>query len=528
MKTVAAYSKKIVFVSILFVMITAPNLLLAQTGEQTVSFQWKEQHYRVKVQASPTGCDVFLYGTGTKNLSTRFPGENLFPKVTVNPPGQRFTVAWMHFQAESVRLCIYDSLFDTTRILPLDKFTSALPLETIFYDGDPYLLLFVGNNSDNTDIFYYHLQNGQIRNLTQTPLSEQEFEIADEENRFFIETKTIFNTYRYRVKKETLSPALIEKTEIERRLPASVPAESTLDYNTILGFGDSITYGVVRMDVNDPDDWYHPELAYLEQLKQMLTDDYGNVETVNGGVSRNTSYNGINRMDDVFSESGAYFCLVLFGTNDVVGGIPAAASAENLHFILDTARYDYNMYPIISTTPPQKNEIRVPGVQFYKYQTELLNAAVIEMAEHFDYPYIDTYTAFMEHPDGYEVLLELYKGNHPSPLGHEIIADLFKEKILVLPPAPPANIVETNAAAYRVDIEWDPNQEFDFSHVLVEYGYAPDQLYRSTTVSSNNYTLIMFPYYLTVYPKLYYRLQAVDLDGNAGEFTPVQEIEFGN
>lgn len=527
MKTVAAHSKKNVFVSILFVII-ATSTLFAQTEEQAVSFQWKEQPYRVDVRTTPSGCDVFLNGIGPKNLSAGFPGENLFPRVTVGPAGQRFTAAWMHFQAETVRLCLYDSLFDTTRLLPLDDFESARPLGTIFYDGNPYLLLFLGNNSNNTDIFYYHLQNGQIRNLTRTPNSEQEFEITDEENRFFIETKTLFHSYRYRVKKDTLMPALLEKLEIERRLPAAVPSVSMLNYNTILGFGDSITYGVVRMDINDPDDWYHPELAYLAQLKQMLADGYGDVETVNAGVSKNTSYHGINRKDEVFSESGAYFCLVLFGTNDVVAGISAVTAAENLHFILDTARYDYDMYPIISTTPPQKDETRIPGVQFYKYQTELLNAAIIEMAEQFDYPYIDTYTAFMEHPEGYDALMELYKGNHPNPMGHEVIATLFKEKILELSPAKPTNIIEADAAPHRIDMEWDPNDEFDFSHVQVEYGYAADALDRSVTVTSNNYTFIMFPYYIPVYPNLYFRLQSVDLDGNTSEFTDIQEITFGN
>jgi len=529
MKTIAAYSKKNVCVSILFVMIAA-STLFAQTEEQAVSFYFREQAYRVDVQLSPTGCDVVLQGKGiteVKNLSAGFPGENLFPRVTVSPTGQCFTAAWMHFLDGSVELCIYDSPADTSRILPLEGFESALPLETVFYEGTPYLLLFQGNNTGNTDIFYYHLQNGQIRNITQTPNSEQEFEITDEENRFFIETKTLFHSYRYRVKKDTLIPALIEQAEIERHLPAAVPAISAISYNTILGFGDSITYGVVRMDVNDPDDWYHPEWTYLAQLEQMLEAGYGQVETVNAGVSRNTSYLGIDRMHDVFSESGAYFCLVLFGTNDVVAGISAAASAENLHYILDTARYDYDMYPIISTTPPQKDETRIPGVQFYKYQTEILNAAIIEMAEQFDYPYIDTYTAFMEYPEGYEALMELYKGNHPGPLGHEIMAGLFKEKILEVPPAKPANLAEAAASAYRVDMEWDPNEEFDFSHVLVEYGYAPDQLHRGVTVSSNHYTFIMFPYYVPVYSKLYFRLQAVDLDGNTSAFTDIQEITFG-
>jgi lysophospholipase L1-like esterase len=331
------------------------------------------------------------------------------------------------------------------------------------------------------------------------------------------------------VKKNSLTAELLEKRTIERGPRVQVPAVSTPAQNTILGFGDSITYGVVRMNLNDCEDFYHPELAYLERLKQILTNGYGHVETVNAGISRNTSYNGIDRMHEVFSESGAYFCLVMFGTNDVVVGYSADVSAENLAFILNTARSTYHMYPVVSTIPPQKDEERgLPGVQYFKYQTEALNAAIIDMAKLNNMAYIDTYTAFMEHPDGWEAMLELCKGNHPSPLGHEVMAGLFKEKILELPPTTPVDVHETDAAAYTVDIEWTPNEEFDFSHYLIEYGYSAENLNRTVTTSSGHYSFIMFPYYRPVYSKLYFRLQAVDRDGNTGGFTDVQTIMFKN
>lgn len=485
--------------------------------------------HHVSVESSPTGCDIILENQGIQNLSAAFPGENLFPKVTANPSAHIFTVAWMHFEPGNIQLCIYDSRSNHSRLLPLNDFKYAMPIKTVFNDEDPFLLLFLGNNSNNTDVFYYHLQTGATGNLTQTPDSEQEYEITDEKNRFFMETKTLSHQYRYRVKKSSLTPELLEKQDIERGPKFQVPSASIPSQNTILGFGDSITYGVVRMDINNCEDFYHPELAYLEKLKQIFTSGYGPVETVNAGVSRNTSYNGIDRMHDVFSESGAYFCLVMFGTNDVVAGFSSDVSAENLAFILNTARSTYSMYPIVSTIPPQKDEERgLPGVQYYTFQTEALNAAIIEMAEQYNFPFIDTYTAFMEHPEGWEAMLELCKGNHPSPLGHDVMAGLFKEKILELPPAKPALIRNIDTTDFKAEMEWTPNDEFDFSHYLIEYGYTPENLNRTITTTSNHFTFIMFPYYRPVYSRLYFRLQAMDRDGNTRGFTDLQTITFKN
>ncbi|MCP5104312.1 MAG: hypothetical protein GY950_13070 [bacterium] len=521
-------STRLIFVVLCFVSTVLPSPLGAHIEEQAVSFHWQGREHRVEVQPSAAGTDIILTGPAVKNLSLDVPGENLFPLVTVNNRGSRFTVSWMHYQRDNVRLCLYDSLFGHTRMIPLENFKSASPLKVIFEDDIPFLLLFKGNNSGNADIFYYHLHTGAVKNITQTADSEQTFEISDEENRVFIETRTLFYFYRYRLKKKNLWISRTKKVEI-RREKGEVPAISVFPFiNTILGFGDSITYGVIRMDVNDPEDYYHPEQAYLAQLQQIFTDNYGETAIVNRGVSRNTSWQGIGRMDDVFSEAGAYFGLVMFGTNDVVNpNFDADVSTQNLQFILDTARNIYDMYPIISTIPPQKNEQGgEPGLQYFVDSTETLNAKIIEMAAKHEYSYIDTYTAFMEHPDGWETLLELVKGNHPSPQGHQVMANLFKEKILELPPAMPGNIVATMAGDNAADVAWAVNEEFDFSHYQVEYGYSADDLNRSFITEINTYRFLLFPFYAPFYSNIYYRLQAVDKDGNTSDYTPVGEIGF--
>jgi len=227
--------------------------------------------------------------------------------------------------------------------------------------------------------------------------------------------------------------------------------------------------------------------------------------------------------DEAFAEIEAFFCLVMFGTNDIILGLDPDASAQDLEYIVTTARDFYRMYPIITTIPPQR---RFSETQYRKDQTEALNARIIEMAIINNVPYIDTYTAFMQHPEGWLTLTEDIKGNHPSPLGHQVIAGLFEEKVLELPPAVPENPYESVKSRSSATIEWSANEEFDFSHYFIEFGYSRRSLNRKATTPNNYYRFIPPPLASPFDFKIYFRIQSLDKDGNASQFTAIKEIEF--
>ncbi|MCP4158122.1 MAG: hypothetical protein GY757_61045, partial [bacterium] len=273
-----------------------------------------------------------------------------------------------------------------------------------------------------------------------------------------------------------------------------------------------------------------PELAYLTKIQEGLAaSGYDPISTVNLGVPGNTSDQGVQRMDAEFAEISAYYCLVMFGTNDVARTrhFDADASGENLAFILTRARDVYGMFPVISTIPPQKDEQNgLPGIAFYQYGTRLINEKIIEIATENDIPYIDSFTAFYESEYDWEDLLEVVRGNHPSPLGHQVIADLFKEQILLVPPAAPTDFVVTDNSPTAKTVSWATNEEFDFSHYNVEFGYTATNLNRQITKTENEIKFMVFPLPTFYKPKIYYRIQAVDMDGNAGEFTETREIQF--
>jgi lysophospholipase L1-like esterase len=499
------------------------STLYAQLDEQAVSFRMNGRMHRVEVRLSEPGSDIIWTGEDTKNLSLSVPGENLFPKVTVS--GNRLTVSWMQYHRGNVQLFLYDSFLDYTRRLPLENFTSAYPLTVVFYRGVPRLLLFKGNVSDNTDVFYYHLGNGSIKNITRSSASEQKIDITDEGNKVFIKTETLFHRSLYRLRKRDLDVARTEREVISREIPDRLSEPSGEAINTIVGFGDSITWGKIRM--NGADDDYHPEQAYLAQLQGMLADDYGETFIINLGVPGETSFQGTLRMHDEFSEIEAFFLIVFFGTNDVTLGLfDADTTIQNLENIVTTAETSFGMYPIMTTIPPQKWETKIPGIQFFKEQTEELNAKIIEFAQSSGVPYIDIYAAFMAYPEGWDVLLEAYKGNHPSPLGHEIIAGMFRERVLELSPAVPENIIDAGGTGTAREVSWDPNIEFDFGHYFIRFGFSSTRLNRSFISETNACRFLIFPYYRPIYPRLYFRVQSVDKDGNAGDFTPVHDIRI--
>lgn len=515
---------KTVFLFI-FIATFIPFGLYGQLDEQTIEFEFGENLLQAHVNPTDTGSEIILKQDGKeKNISLQFPGENLFPTVTINPKGNRYTLAWKHYEPRNQQMCVYDSLTNTTKLLPLKNFSTAAPIQTIFLDDEPLLLLFLGSNSDNTDIFYYLLEQDVYVNITKSPDSEQAWKIEDEENRFFIETTTLHNHRRYRVKKTGLKITQTKEYPVQHRFHPH--AASPNAYNTITGFGDSITWGTVRMDLNNRKDEYHPELAYLAQLQQMLADNYGLTTTINLGVPSETSFQASQRMPEELADMDSYFMIVFFGTNDVASGVfNADASIQNLEFIIESARTYYGFYPLCTTIPPQKNETKQAGVQYFKVETEVLNEKILDMVERINVPHIDTYKAFFDYGDWNE-LLEAYKGNHPSPLGHEMIAGMFMEKILALPPAPPTELVNTGGSALSQSVTWTQNSEFDFSHYNIEFGFSADDLSRSVTTENGQFDFILLPTQRDAFDTLYYRIQSVDKDGNTSEFSPVNSITF--
>jgi len=507
---------------IIILLVMLPFFVPASNGpdsESTLKFQINNQWYWIEIIKLDDGTDILLHGAEEKNLSQEFRGENLFPKIEVRD--NRFVISWNRFNRKNIDLCYYDSWEKKSKIIPTSGFNFISRPEMIFQGDILSAFVFKGNNSDNDDLFLCHLKTGLIRNLTRTPENEKTFSINQENQVIYIDTRTLYHRYRYQADLENDQCYILEREPIIRD-PKQIPWDwNSVTLNTIIAFGDSITCGEMRMD--DLEGELHPELAYLAKVQELL-ELYGETYIINLGKTATNTFHAVERMDEVFSISPAYFCLILYGTNDIGWNqFSAASSAENLEWICLNARSTYGMYPIISTVPPAK--LWEPGVQVFKENNEALNARIIELANRNNIPYIDTYRAFFQHEEGWEACLEDIKGNHPSPLGHEIMAGLFAPKILELPPAQPKNIREIENNDNYIMVQWSENVEFDFDYCQIEFGFQANDLNRITRSTTNDFRFLNLPSN-PLNLKIYFRIQAVDQDGNASVFSPAFSIEF--
>ncbi len=511
------------------------GLFAVETDPFNKRFSHRGAQYSLSVESSIgiEGCDIFLTSEKTrKNLSLDFYGENLFPNVRIH--GNHFYITWILSRDHQVYGCYYDSFTGTSHMIPCEGF-HFLSRPYLVFQGphrQPRAMVFLGNrpgidnDKNNDEVFAYHLGTGRLFNLTKTPENEKLFSVIEENRGFSLRTETIPFHAAYTVRFPGLNVVNVEKLQKEIKTVSKPRAVTATAYNTIGAFGDSITWGKIRM--KDLPGEHHPELAYLGIIQNTLAENYQPVDTVNLGVPGDTTAAAMERLHDDFTGLEAYFCLIMLGTVDVgQNSFSPDSSEENLEWICLQIRDNYGMYPIISTIPPMKYYL--PGVQFFKDYTEILNERIKDMATENNIPYVDTYAAFFEQPDWEEMLEDLIGKHvvaaHPSPAGHQVIAGLFLPKILELPPQTPSNIQSFPVGSYRLNVVWTENYEFDFSHYVIEYAFSPGNLNRSAETNNNFFSFIRLPFHSSL-PYLYLRIQAVDKDGNSSDFSDVTAAEF--
>ncbi|MCK5057994.1 MAG: hypothetical protein KAT34_15165 [Candidatus Aminicenantes bacterium] len=523
------------FLSILLATIffITPVLFSYEEDQQEI-FRADGRDYKVTVRVSyqKNETDIILHHGGSeKNLSLDMPGENMYPEIEVHE--DHFYVTWINYKGNGESVCLYDSRTDFSRVLVSGSLKHITrDRKIIFQDSFPVALIFKANNSDNYDLFCYSFLTGEIKNITNTPAHETKFHIFkdDKGKRVIIESKTLYHQYRYRFNPETLEVKRLEKTEIIRPGAGASRELSARDINTYITYGDSITWGKVRMSympIDTTNTYYHPELAFPHKIKETLDADYGEdaVDYYNLSEPGDTTEVGVARLYELNYYSAKFFLLML-GTNDAYSRyFDLGYSLSNLAYIVDTA-LGYQMEVIITTIPPRRDRYNIPRVNA---NIQAFNAGIIDIANSRSTKYIDTYTIFMNYqpPEGWKQLIEDRGkephldpdgGQHPSPLGHDVITGLFVPEMLSVLPSIPKNI-SALSLHNRVYAQWDPNYEFDFSHYNIKFGYSPDLLNRTAVTESTGFTFLRPPFPGSLQPNIYFCVQAVDDSGNKSEFT---------
>ena len=514
---------KIAFFFLLAAVASAPKLLSQDRSEFLESFEHAGRTYSLDAVFSSSQADLVLsQGRRTINLSAGMAGENIL--LGIHSSGENFYVFWLNYRQKMNRLAYYDHNRQRSRLLPLAWFSSFGLPEVLEANGSLQALVFLGNNTDNVDIFHYELATGILTPLTRTPFSEKEIILQETDNGLEIETKSLWAKYSYRFDRQTRQSRLLEKKQFsppkKREKLNAAAAISPEYYNTYIGFGDSITAGQIEQVL-------HPELCYLTVMKEMLALTYGPAFPINLGIQGQDTLDGAHRVDADLVSNSAFYFLLMMGVNDVQQPtFDLADSLENLEYIVDAALANGRRV-IISTLTPRKDK---PPEAKYWSNLYALSSGILALAAQKSTARIDTLSAFMSYnpPDCWKDLLETpgwviteegkvwAKGNHPNAAGQRLIATLFAPALVAFPPLAPQNITVLNPQdRLHRNVQWDPGYESDLSHYHIEFSFKPLTFYYSLDNAASHYTFNLFPFL----PQLYFRIQAVDRSDNASIFS---------
>ena len=142
----------------------------------------------------------------------------------------------------------------------------------------------------------------------------------------------------------------------------------------------------------------------------------------NWGVSGTTSELIKNKSGYISSEDD--FVIAQFGTNDRHIMFSPFITEDNLIEGCNNIINEYNALPILMCAPPtseyHNSEFAEGG---YYFTMNEVHDAIASVADKFDMPYIDNYTAMQEYADEHDITTDdlLSDGLHPNDLGYKVI-----------------------------------------------------------------------------------------------------------
>jgi lysophospholipase L1-like esterase len=215
---------------------------------------------------------------------------------------------------------------------------------------------------------------------------------------------------------------------ILKRWVPSLISNPDLSESSYIGFGDSITYGVIDSD-------YHPELGYVPRLQVLLTEDFGTSKVYNAGFGSEITAHGLARLDDVLAADLARYLLILEGTNDTMTLIyNPDVTAANLRQMVSDSR-DFGSFPALATLLPRFD------VEARPERIEEVNDRIRDLAALLSVPLVDFHTLFSDYPESDGGVLSLLSEDllHPNEKGYQFMADHWFETIRAFP-FPPVNV----------------------------------------------------------------------------------------
>jgi acyl-CoA thioesterase-1 len=170
---------------------------------------------------------------------------------------------------------------------------------------------------------------------------------------------------------------------------------------TIVFFGNSLTAGY-GLD---------PSQAFPALIQEKINSLNLGYKVVNAGVSGETSSGGNSRVEWILEQPVDVFVLEL-GANDGLRGIPLQETRTNLQSIIDKVKTKYPQAKVLIAG------MQMPPNMGLQYTTEF-KAIFPELAKKNN----STLIPFILEGVGGEVNLNQQDGIHPTPEGHQIVAE---------------------------------------------------------------------------------------------------------
>jgi acyl-CoA thioesterase I len=187
--------------------------------------------------------------------------------------------------------------------------------------------------------------------------------------------------------------------------PPSGSADTTIPKattKTILFFGNSLSagYGV------DPSEAFP---ALIQQKIDSMDLPY---KVINGGVSGETTAGGAQRIDFVLKQQPVDVFVLELGGNDGLRGLPLSETRKNLQAIIDKVKTKYPEAKLVLAG------MQIPPNMGEAYASEF-REIYPELAKKNDM----TLIPFLLRGVGGEARYNLQDGIHPTPEGHQIVAE---------------------------------------------------------------------------------------------------------
>ena len=185
--------------------------------------------------------------------------------------------------------------------------------------------------------------------------------------------------------------------------------------NKYIGFGNSITYGIINLIPA-------PDKGYIPRLEKLIDDNISDSTVLNRGVGGEYTSEGLSRINSVINSDRAKTIFLMEGTNDMKDTkISVDTAAFNLQQMAKKC-LDFNMTVFLASIIP-----RLAWSEMLKERMLAFNDKIRSIASNLKTYFVDQYKAFYNYPGGYTTLYS--DTTHPNETGYQLIANTWYKSL---------------------------------------------------------------------------------------------------